>query len=302
MRASKVTYYSYHNPFKAFQALIFPVEAIAFKPVTDVKELEGIANGVRKWSIKMTTKAQSGHPGGSLSAADAFTALYFSVMKHDPAKPDWDGRDRFILSNGHICPAWYAVQALAGYFPTSELMTFRQFGSRLQGHPTRGTLPTIEISTGSLGQGFSAAVGYALGLQLAGKPNMVFVSVGDGELEEGATWEAAMAGAHYKLGNLIAFCDRNGLQQNGPTEDIIGLEPLKEKYEAFGWRVVEAEGNDMAKVLDAFKHALTASNKPTMIFFKTVMGKGVKFMENDHQWHGKPLPQDKAQEALKMLG
>jgi transketolase len=272
------------------------------KQTTDVKELERIANDVRKWSIKMTTAANSGHPGGSLSSADFFTALYFSVMKHDPAKPDWDGRDRFILSNGHICPAWYSVQALAGYFPVEELMTFRQFGSRLQGHPTRGTLPTIEISTGSLGQGFSAAVGYALGLQLAGKPNKVFVSVGDGELEEGATWEAAMAGSHYKLGNLIAVCDRNGLQQNGSTEDLIGLEPLAGKYTAFGWRVVEAEGNDMAKVLDAFKKALAPSQKPTMILFKTVMGKGVKFMENDHQWHGKALPQDKAEAALKELG
>ena len=223
------------------------------------------------------------------------------MRRKDPAAPRGGGRDRFILSNGHICPAWYAVQALAGYFPTEELLTFRQFGSRLQGHPTRGTLPTIEISTGSLGQGFSAAVGYALGMQLAGKPNRVFASVGDGELEEGATWEAAMAASHYKLGNLIAFCDRNGLQQNGSTEELIGLEPLGKKYEAFGWRVIEAEGNNMQHVLDAFKHALTPSHKPTMIFFKTVMGKGVKFMENDHQWHGKPLPADKAQAALKEL-
>ncbi len=274
-----------------------------FKPITDSLDLSRIANEVRKDCVRMTTKAQSGHPGGSLGLSDVYTVLYFSgVMKHDPANPKWEGRDRFIVSNGHICPVYYAAQAHVGYFSREELLTFRSLGSRLQGHPTRGTLPTIEISTGSLGQGFSAAVGYALGLKLQGKGNKVFCSVGDGELEEGATWEAAMSAAHYKLENLIAFCDRNGLQQNGPTEKLIGLDPLGKKYESFNWRVLEADGNNISEVVKAFNEARdNKTSKPTMIFFKTVMGKGVSFMENDHQWHGKPLPPEKASEALKLL-
>lgn len=275
---------------------------MTFNFTKDEKQLKRTANEVRKDVVRMTTAAQSGHPGGSLGLSDVYTALYFSgVFKHEPTKPHAEERDRLIVSNGHVCPVWYAVQAHAGYLPREELLTFRKLGSRLQGHPTRGRLPSVELSTGSLGQGLSASVGYALGLKLQGKGNKVFCSVGDGELEEGATWEAAMAGAHYQLGNLIVFCDRNGLQQNGPTEKLIGLDPLKTKYEAFNWRVIEADGHDFRKIISAFEQALTSTGKPTMILFKTIMGKGVSFMEGDHQWHGKPLPPDKAQEALKML-
>jgi len=268
----------------------------------DEQKLKDVANEVRKDVVRMTTGAASGHPGGSLGLSDIYTALYFSgVMRHDPANPYWEGRDRIILSNGHICPVWYAVQAHAGYFPVEELSTLRKLGSRLQGHPTKGTLPTIEISTGSLGQGISAAVGYALGLKLAGKDNKVFCSAGDGELEEGSTWEAAMAASHYSLDNLIVFCDRNGLQQNGSTEKIIGLEPLAAKYEAFGWNVIETDGHAIPKIIASFNKARKQAGKPTIIFFKTVMGKGVPFMEGDHQWHGKPLPPDKAKLALEIL-
>ncbi len=271
----------------------------------DEKVLRKIANEVRKDVVRMTTAAQSGHPGGSLGLSDVYTALYFSgVFKHDVKNPQAETRDRLIVSNGHICPVWYAVQAQAGYLPREELLTFRKLGSRLQGHPTRARLPTIELSTGSLGQGLSASVGYAMGLKLQGKANKVFCSVGDGELEEGATWEAAMAAAHYKLENLIVFCDRNGLQQNGSTEQLIGLEPLRKKYEAFNWRVIEADGHDFAKIISAFEEARDgkkSGGKPTIILFKTVMGKGVAFMEGDHQWHGKALPPDKAEQALKLL-
>ena len=277
---------------------------MALQITKDEKQLRRIANEVRKDVVRMTTAAQSGHPGGSLGLSDVYTALYFSgVLKQELKNPQSEGRDRVIVSNGHICPVWYAVQAQAGYLPREELLTFRKLGSRLQGHPTRGRLPTIELSTGSLGQGMSAAVGYALGLKLLGKENKVFCSVGDGELEEGGTWEAAMAAAHYKLGNLIVFCDRNGLQQNGATETLIGLEPLKKKYEAFNWNVLEADGHDFAKIILAFEKARANSNsgKPTIIFFKTVMGKGVTFMEGDHQWHGKPLPPDQAEKALALL-
>ncbi len=270
--------------------------------LTDPSALALIANDIRMDIVRMTTAAESGHPGGSLGASDVFTALYFGgVLKHDPADPMWEERDRFILSNGHICPVWYSTLAHAGYFPPSELLSFRQMGSRLQGHPTKGTLAAIEISTGSLGQGMCAAVGYALGLRLQGKSNKVFCSVGDGELEEGATWEAALAAAHYKLDNLMVFCDSNGLQQNGPTEKVIGLEPLADKYKAFNWHVIVADGNDMSSVLRAFDAAKQTVGKPTMIVFKTTMGKGVPFMENDHQWHGKALPSDDAQKALSIL-
>jgi transketolase len=272
------------------------------KAITDTLQLSRLAYDVRMDVVKMTSQAASGHPGGSLGSADVFTALYFSgVFKHDPANPQWVGRDRFILSNGHICPVWYSVLAHAGYLPVTELATFRSSGSRLQGHPVKGALPVIEISTGSLGQGICASVGYALGLRLFGLPNKVFCSVGDGELEEGSTWEAAMSAAHYKLENLVVFCDRNGLQQNGSTEQLIGLEPLAAKYKDFGWRVFEADGNDIAAVVGAFNAAREPAGKPTMILFKTVMGKGVPFMEGDHQWHGKALPADKTQLALQAL-
>lgn len=269
----------------------------------DAAAISKIANQLRISSIRMTTAANSGHPGGSLSSADAFATLYFGgVLAHDPANPSWEGRDRFILSNGHICPVWYSALGKAGYFPESELATFRQLGSRLQGHPQKGTLPSIEVSTGSLGQGFCVAAGLALGLKMDGKASKVFVSLGDGEVEEGCVWEAAMASSHYKLENLIAFVDRNGLQQNGPTEKVMGIEPLADKWRAFGWNAIEADGHDARQILGAFNRAKTAAGgRPTVIIFKTVMGKGVPFMENDHQWHGKALPKEKAEEAVRIL-
>lgn len=265
-------------------------------------QLKKIAASLRIASIQMTSLANSGHPGGSLSSADIFACLYFSsVLKYDPKNPKWEKRDRFILSNGHICPVWYAALAKAGYFPESELSTFRQLGSRLQGHPAKGTLPVIEVSTGSLGQGFCVAVGLALGLKKQNKENHVFVSLGDGECEEGCVWEGAMSAAHYKLENLIAFIDRNGLQQNGPTEEIIGLEPLAEKWKAFGWNVIQANGHDFTQILDSIEKAKNCKERPSVIIFKTVMGKGVPFMENDHQWHGKALSKEKAEEAVRIL-
>ncbi len=267
-----------------------------------IEDLENIAKQIRIDIVKMTTNANSGHPGGSLGSADIFTCLYFAgIMKYDAKQPNWPNRDYFILSNGHICPVWYATLSQAGSIEYDELLTFRKLDSRLQGHPTKSFLPFVEISTGSLGQGIGAAVGLSIGLRIKEMKNRVFCSVGDGELEEGSTWEAAMAASHYNCSNLIVFCDRNGLQQNGNTEDIIGLEPLSEKYRAFGWNVLETDGNNIQKIIEAFEQAKLSKNKPTIIFFKTLMGKGVDFMENDYQWHGKPLPEDLAQKALDIL-
>jgi len=265
-------------------------------------ELRRIAAQIRIDIIKMLVQAGSGHSGGSLSVAEVLTTLYFHEMNIDPQNPNWEGRDYFVLSKGHVCPAWYAVLARAGYFPVEELLTLRQLGTRLQGHPCKSKgLPGVEVSTGSLGQGLSIGVGIALGLKLDGKPNRVYVVNGDGELDEGSIWEAIMAAGHYKLDNLCAIVDNNNLQIDGFLPDVMNLYPLKDKYEAFHWHVVECDGHDPADIIRAFGEARQTKGKPTVIIAHTVKGKGVSFMENLAGWHGKPPNPEQAIQALREL-
>lgn len=263
-----------------------------------IDKLKEIAKSIRIDILRMTNAADSGHPGGSLGMADVFAALYFNVLDDSihTKKPD---RDRFILSNGHICPVWYSALAQKDFIPKKELMTLRKLGSRLQGHPANHNLPLTELSTGSLGQGFCAAVGLAIGYDIDKKKSKIYVSLGDGELEEGSTWEAFMAAAHYKLDNLIAFIDRNMVQQAGKTEDMISLEPLKEKLEAFNWNVIEADGHDFKEILDAFEKA--KSKGPSVIIFNTHMGQGVSFMKDDFEWHGKAPTDEQLEKAIKEI-
>ena len=256
----------------------------------DIPKLKNIANQVRRDIIRMVHAKASGHPGGSLGCADFFTALYFHVMKHDSNfKPTGQGEDMFFLSNGHLSAAWYSVLARTGYFPVSELSTFRQINSRLQGHPaTEEGLPGIRIASGSLGQGLSVAIGSAQTKKLDNDPNTVYVLMGDGELNEGQVWEAAMYAAHYKVDNLIATVDLNGQQIDGSTDEVMSLGDLKAKWEAFGWEVIESEGNDMEKLINSFNKALslTGKGKPIMNLMRTEMGAGVDFMMGSHKWHG----------------
>jgi transketolase len=249
----------------------------------------------------MTTKAKSGHPGGSLSAADIITALYFHHLRHDPKNPKWEGRDRFILSKGHVCPALYAALARCGYFPREALWTLRQVGSILQGHPDLTKTPGIETSTGSLGQGLSIGVGMALAARLDGKGYRVYVLLGDGEIDEGQVWEAAMSAAHYKLDNLTAIVDFNGLQLDGFVKDVMSIEPVAEKWRAFGWHTIEVDGHNMREVLDALDAAERIKFKPTVIIAHTIKGKGVSFMENQVQYHGKALTEEQLKMALEEL-
>jgi transketolase len=269
------------------------------KPTTI--ELNRIATKIRIDIIRMIAAAGSGHPGGSLSSADIFTALYFSVMKHDPKNPQWDGRDYFVLSKGHVCPGQYAAMAESGYFPTEELLTLRKLGSRLQGHPHLLKLPGIELSSGSLGQGLSASVGMALGLRMDSKPNRVYCLMGDGETDEGQIWEAAMTAAHYKVDTLCGIVDVNGLQIDGFTKDVKNLEPMRDKWKSFGWHVIEIDGHDMAAILAAFDEASRTKGVPTVLLARTVKGKGVSFMENRADWHGKAPNKDEAEKAVKEL-
>ena len=273
--------------------------------MTSLEELSNIASQVRRDILRMVTKAKSGHPGGSLSSTDILTALFFRVMDHDPAT--WTrqtaGQDAFLLSAGHLAPALYSVLARAGYFPVSELATLRDFGSRLQGHPsTEHELPGIILPSGSLGQGLSAAAGIALAKRLDGDPHRVFVLCGDGESEEGQIWEAAMFAAHQGLDRLVAMTDWNGQQIDGRVEDVAGLDALEEKWTAFGWNVVVADGHDFESILQAFGIACAAANgKPTMILFQTEMGHGVDFMAGTHQWHGKAPSEEQCAAALAQL-
>lgn len=267
-----------------------------------IKTLEKKARLVRQDIIRMITEAQSGHPGGALSAADIMTALYFDTMKHNPKKPDWEQRDRFVLSKGHACAALYAAMARSGYFPVSELMTFRKIKSRLQGHPSRADLPMIEASTGSLGQGLSIATGMALGLRLSNIRSRVYCMLGDGELDEGQIWEAAMSAAHYGLDNLCAIVDNNGLQIGGSNEEVMNIIPISDKFRAFGWHVIEIDGHNMKHILKAFEDAKKMEDKPTVIIAETVKGKGVTFMENKVEWHGKAPTKEQAIVALRELG
>lgn len=265
-------------------------------------ELEQIANTIRKSIITMLEHAGSGHSAGPLGLTDIFTAFYFDILRHDPKKPDWSERDILLLSNGHCAPVRYAAMAEAGYFAKSELMTLRQFGSRLQGHPERTKLPGLENTSGPLGCGLSQAIGMALAMRLnAQNHRWVYVVLGDGELDEGNVWEAAMLAPKYNLHNVIAVIDRNNIQIDGPTESVLPLEELRAKWEAFGWHVIEVDGNNIESFIDACAMARAVVEKPTMIIAHTIPGKGVDFMEYDYHWHGTPPNHEQAVKALKEL-
>ena len=265
-------------------------------------ELEDKAIDIRKDIIKMLEHAGSGHSAGPLGLADILTALYFDVLKHDPKKPDWDKRDLFLLSNGHCVPVQYATMAHAGYFDKQELMTLRRFGSRLQGHPERTKLPGLENTSGPLGCGLSQACGMALAMRMNKEMHRwIYVVMGDGEINEGNVWEGAMLANKYNLNNITAILDRNNIQIDGPTEDVMPLEDLKAKWEAFGWFVLDIDGNNMEAVIDALHMSRAVVEKPVMIIAHTVPGKGVDFMEYDFHWHGAPPNKEQAKEALKDL-
>ena len=270
------------------------------------EDLKKIASQVRRDIIRMVVEAKSGHPGGSMSSTDFMTALYFNVMEHDPATwtRDGKGQDMFILSAGHLTPMYYSILSRAGYFPVSELASFRKFGTRLQGHPSvRKGLPGVFQAAGSLGQGLSVAVGLALGKKNLKDNHTVFCLCGDGETEEGEIWEAAMFAAHHKVDNLIAITDLNGQQIDGPTEEVAGLGDLEAKWKAFGWEVIQAYGHNMDKILEAFNKAkeLEGKGKPIMILFRTEMGHGVDFMAGTHKWHGSVPNAEQCATALSQL-
>ena len=265
------------------------------------QELEKIANTIRKETISMIYNAKSGHPGGALSAIDIFTYLYFQEMNVEPSNPKKEDRDRFVLSKGHTVPGLYAVLAEKGYFPKETLMTYRKMGTILQGHPDIKKTPGIDMSTGSLGQGISAAVGMAFGAKAKNQDFRVYTMVGDGEIDEGQVWEAAMFAAHRNLDNLCVIVDNNGLQLDGTIEEIIGATPLDKKFEAFGFHVLEADGHDFDSLKAAFDKAREVKGKPTVIIAKTVKGKGVSFMENNVAWHGAAPNEEQYRQAMEEL-
>ena len=250
----------------------------------------------------MLAEAGSGHPGGSLSAVEILCALYFRVMRHDPKRPDWPDRDRFILSKGHATPVLYSVLAECGYFPVEELMTFRKLDSRLQGHSKAGTAPGIEMSAGSLGQGLSYSIGQCLAARLDGRNFRVYCLLGDGECQEGQTWEALMCAPSYQLDHLVAIIDRNGIQNDWFVSETMELEPLDAKLAAFGWHVISVDGHDFQQLLDALEEAKGVTGKPIAIIARTVKGKGVSFMENNPEWHGKAPSKEQAEQALAEIG
>jgi transketolase len=269
-----------------------------------VKELELTANKIRQDIIKMLVAAGAGHSAGPLGMTDIFTALYFNVLKHDPKKSDWPDRDRLILSNGHICPVRYVAMHHAGYDITKEeLLTFRKIGSRLEGHPSVKKIPELETTSGPLGEGTSVAAGIALGAKIDGRENdfHVWCLVSDAEQQEGMTWEGAMLAGKYKLSNLTVIIDRNNIQIDGVTEDVMPLEPLREKYESFGWHVMEMNGHDMREIVSTLEESKAVQEKPVFVIAYTVPGKGVDFMENDYGWHGIPPDEEQAKEALAQL-
>ncbi|KUK10980.1 MAG: Transketolase domain protein [Clostridia bacterium 41_269] len=263
--------------------------------------LEEKARIIRKHIISMLGEAGSGHPGGSLSAADIVAALFFHHMNIDPARPHWEHRDRFILSKGHAAPVLYAALAEAGFFDTKELKYLRKTGHMLQGHPDMKSTPGVEISTGSLGQGLAVGNGMALAAKLDGRDYRVFVLMGDGEIQEGMIWEAAMAAAHYKLDNLVGILDYNGLQIDGPITQVMNPEPIVDKWKAFGWHVIVIDGHDFEEIISALEQADRIEGKPTLILAKTIKGKGVSFMENQVDWHGKAPSKEEMELALKEL-
>lgn len=266
-----------------------------------LEDLKNIAQKIRCHIVRMTTSAGSGHPGGSLSAVEIVTYLYFKEMEINPKEPKWEERDRFVLSKGHAAPVLYAALAEKGYFPVKDLDSLRKIDSYLQGHPDMIKVPGVEMSTGSLGTGFSTALGMAMASKLDKKDNYIFALLGDGETQEGQIWEAAMAGAHYKLNNLIAFIDNNGLQIDGDILDVMSPEPLADKWRAFGWRVYEIDGHDFQAIDKAVTSAKENKEQPSMIIAKTIKGKGVSYMENEAGWHGKCPSLEEMETALGEL-
>lgn len=265
-------------------------------------KLEEVSNLIRKDIVSMLTESASGHPGGSLSIADIMAVLFFKEMNIDTSKVNDPDRDRFVLSKGHAAPALYSALARKGYFEVEELKTLRKTGSRLQGHPNMNDLPGIDMSTGSLGQGISAAVGMALAGKLDKKDYRVYTILGDGELEEGQVWEASMSAAHYKLDNLTAFIDNNGLQIDGNIENVMNPGPIDKKFEAFGWNVLKINGHDYDEIINAIAKAKEFKGRPTAIICKTIKGKGVSFMENKAEWHGNAPSREQCEQALKEIG
>lgn len=266
-----------------------------------VRFLESTACLLRQDVIEMILNAGSGHPAGSLAMADIFSAFYFYILKHNPKNSNWPERDRLVLSNGHICPIQYAALARAGYFPIEELKTLRKLNSRLQGHPHRKTLPGIETSSGPLGEGLSQAVGMALAAKLDNKKSRIYCLMSDAEHNCGNLWEAVMSAGKYKLGNLVAVIDRNNIQSDGFTEDIMPLESLREKYESFNWHVLEVDGHNIEEFISAINESRVIFEKPTVIIAYTIAGKGVDFMEFDYRWHASSLNKKQAEEALKEI-
>ncbi len=273
------------------------------RKIKDLAELQAIARRVRRHIVEMTGAAKSGHPGGSLSAVETLVTLFFDVMNHDPANPAWPERDRFILSKGHAAPVLYAVMAECGFAdtPIDKLMTLRKLGSVYQGHPDKRFIPALEASTGSLGQGLSLAIGMGLAARLDGKPWRTYVVLGDGEIQEGQIWEAAMFGAFHKIDNVVAIVDYNRIQLDGFVKDIMELEPLADKWRAFGWNVIEVNGHDIAALQKAFAEAAATKGKPTVLISHTVKGKGVSFMENNPKFHGVAPSPAEVEQALKEL-
>ena len=267
-------------------------------------QLEATANNIRESIIEMLLEAKSGHSAGPLGMADIFAYIFFHALNHDPKNPTWTERDRFVLSNGHICPVYYTTLAYAGYFPLEELKTLRKLGSRLQGHPHRDWLPYVETSSGPLGSGLSQAVGMALADRIDSgelSKKRFYCAMSDGELEEGNSWEAIMLAAKYKLHNLVAVVDYNNIQIDGYVEDIMPLAPLPEKWRSFNWNVIEIDGHNFAAIDNAFEQAKTVFEKPTVILARTIPGKGVDFMEHDFHWHGMPPNAEQAKKALEEL-
>jgi transketolase len=268
---------------------------------TKIIELEEKANKIRELIISSLLEAGSGHSAGPLGMADIFAAFYFNILNHDPKNPEWDQRDRLVLSNGHICPVRYASMALSGYFPIEELKTLRKINSRLQGHPHRTSLPGLETTSGPLGEGISQSIGIALAARLDKQKYHVYCVASDGEHQEGNTWEAVMFAGKQRLDNLTLVIDRNNIQIDGFTENVMPLEPLKAKYEAFNWHVLEVDGNNIRAFIDAASQAKSIHEKPTVIIASTIPGKGVDFMENDFSWHGKPPDKEEAAKAMREL-
>ena len=273
------------------------------QPLTDteVKELNNQANAIRQTVVEMLLAAGSGHTAGPLGMADIFTALYFRVLQHDPKNPEWEDRDRLLLSNGHITPIRYATMAHAGYFPVEECLTLRKFGSRLQGHPERDKLPGVETTSGPLGSGLSQAAGMAYAARMDEKKFRIYCAMSDGEHNEGNLWEAAMFAGKNRLSNLTGIIDRNNIQIDGMTEDIMPLEPLHDKYRAFGWHVLEVDGHNIPQFIQACGEAAAIYEKPTVIIAHTIPGKGIREIEGDYRWHGKPPNKDEATRFLNEL-